>query len=419
MGLSVRRYEARAPTAPAEFQSSEPRSPGAPVKILHTVAGLWVGSGGPVASVTSLCRETVRRGHEVCLLTGDGAMHPAVNELAGRVRVRLVPLGPYWRGHSSVPFRKACRDEAGRADVIHDHGVWLQTNWASAWAARDAAKPLVRSPRGMLSPWALSRSSLRKRILWRLVERRLFVTAAVVHATSRLEEEEVRSLGVARRLEVIANGIDTDGEYAAARVAAARASAAQGPGAHRRILFLSRVHPKKGLDLLCEAWVSLPSDSPAELLIAGDGAASAVADVEQWVAQQPGPPARYLGPVTGEEKLRLLASAWALALPSQSENYGMVVAEALACGTPVLTTTATPWADVVERECGWHIKPRGPDLSLALQEVLALSAGAHQAMRVRARRLIEEGHSLRVTGAKFEALYEQLVTQNELQRGSR
>jgi len=379
------------------------------LKILHTIAGVWSGTGGPVASVTSLCRELASRGHEVCLLTGEGPLHPAVEKLADHVRVRLARLGPYRLAHWSKEFRRACREEARWADIVHDHGVWLYTDWSSAGAAAEAARPLVRSPRGMLSPWALSRSKLRKRLLWALIERRLFAGAAVVHATSELEEREIKSLGLACRVAVVPNGIDTEVEYALERVLAARDAEAFGSGSRRRIVFLSRLHPKKGLDLLQEAWATFPGDLPAELLIAGAGDEDCVADLRSWIERQPGPPVRYLGPVHGDEKLRLLASAWAFVLPSRSENYGMAVAEALACGTPVLTTTETPWKELPARGCGWIVPPRAPELIVALREALAVGENAHTGMRERARLYIEAEHSLRATGARFEAIYSDLA----------
>src|SRR2546422_6680434 len=173
------------------------------MKILHTVAGLWEGTGGPVASVTSLCAGLAARGHELTLLTGAGPLHPAVLELRGRVRVRVEPLGPYAVANWSSAFRAACIEEARRADLVHDNGLWLHTNWSSVRMALRAGCPVVRSPHGMLSAWALRRSTLIKRLLWSLIEGRLFDAAALIHAASELEERDVRQLRVAARTVVI------------------------------------------------------------------------------------------------------------------------------------------------------------------------------------------------------------------------
>jgi glycosyltransferase involved in cell wall biosynthesis len=375
------------------------------VRILHTVAGLWEGTGGPVASVTGLCRALARR-HEVCLLTGEGSLHPDVRRLADVVRLRVEPLGPYSLAHWSRRFASACAEEAGRADLVHDHGVWLQTNWASAAAARRATRPLVRSPRGMLSPWALGRSRLRKAVLWRLRERSLFQRAAAVHATSALEAAELTALGIRTPIACIPNGVDTDGEYALASVERLREAE---PSAPRRVVFLSRLHPKKGLDLLQSAWEALPPEPSTELVIAGGGDAAAQAAVAQWTRRQRGPRARWIGAVGGDAKRRLLANAFVVVLPSRSENYGMVVAEALAAGTPVIASTATPWTSLSARGCGWTVASDVPSLAAALREALSIDDNARARMGRQAREFVEREHSLAAAAGRFEDLYASLV----------
>jgi glycosyltransferase involved in cell wall biosynthesis len=366
---------------------------------------LWERTGGPAASVTALCRALAPR-HEVCLLTGDGPLHADVRALAGTVRVRVEPLGPYAFAHWSPRFAAACREEAARAEVVHDHGVWLHTNWSSAAAALGADRPLVRSPRGMLSPWALSRSRLRKGVLWRLRERSNFERASTVHATSALEQAELRALGIEAPIACIGNGIDTEGSFARSRLQALKLPLEAGE--RRRVVFLSRLDVKKGLDLLQDAWAALPSPLPVELLVAGSGDASMAARVRRWAQTQGGPPARYVGAVEGDAKFKLLANAFLFVLPSRSENYGMVVAEALAAGTPVVTTDRTPWTNLAARGCGWTIEPTVAALATALREALALDEDARARMGQSARQLIESEHSLAATAGCFEDLYASL-----------
>lgn len=389
------------------------------MKILHTIAGLWEGTGGPVASVTSLCLRLAARGHDVTLLTGAGPLHSAVLDLQPRVRVRTESLGPYAVGHWSRTFRAACLEEASRADLVHDHGVWLHTNWSSIRMAGRARRPVVRSPRGMLSPWALRRSRWLKLLLWNMTERRLFDQASLVHLTSDLEEYELRRLGIRARTVVIPNGLDLDGEFAASRIAEARTAGIPEVVGRRVVLFLSRIHPKKGLDLLCRVWAGLPPHLPVLLLVAGPGDEAYVAELRRWLAEQAGPPAQYVGPVTGDRKLALLSSAWLMALPSRSENYGMVVAEALACGTPVLTTTEMPWAEVEAAGCGWVIAPQADHLARVLHQALGLSSEDHEPMRARARMLIERFHSVDGAVARMEESYRGVFTHGRTELGRR
>lgn len=374
------------------------------MRVLHTVAGLWRDTGGPVASIAGLCRTMAKHGHDVCLLTGAGAIHPEVQALETvGVRLRVEPLGPYRAARWSGAYRRACLEEARRTDVVHDHGVWLHTNWSSAAAAKGADRPLIRSPRGMLSPWARSQSPLVKRAVWSLHESSLFSAAAAVHATSELEEREIRALGVTGRIAVIPNGIDTAGEFSEGSIRFARDTA---PSGTRTVLFLSRLHLKKGIDILQDAWEQLPAHLPTGLVIAGGGDRDLVERVSRWTRRQLGPPARYVGAVQGQERMRLLASSWVLVLPSLSENYGMAVAEALACGTPAITTPNTPWAGLNSRGCGWTVPAEPPDVAAALLAAITMSQDAREQMASIARAFIEQDHSLEAVALRMTQLYE-------------
>ena len=135
-----------------------------------------------------------------------------------------------------------------------------------------------------------------------------------------------------------------------------------------------------------------------------------MAKLRGWLAEQPGPPARYIGAVAGDRKLSLLSAAWLLVLPSYSENYGIVVAEALASGTPVLTTTEVPWAELEPAGCGWVIPLQVDALAQALQRALHLPPEDHELMRVRARILVNTSHSLQSTVLRMERSYDEVVT---------
>jgi glycosyltransferase involved in cell wall biosynthesis len=258
-----------------------------------------------------------------------------------------------------------------------------------------------------------------KRLLWSLIERPLFDEATLIHLASELEERDVRQLGVAARTVVIPHGIDLEGEFATARSARARKVGLPEAEGRRVVLFLSRIHPVKGLDLLCRVWAELPAHLPALLLVAGPGDDASLTELRRWLAQQPGPPARYVGPVTGDRKLALLSSAWLMALPSHSENYGMVVAESLACGTPVLTTTRMPWAEVAAMGCGWVIEPQADSLARALHAALGLTSDEHEPMRAKARALVVRSHSLESAVTRMEASYRDAIAGHGVARERR
>ncbi|MBZ5589446.1 MAG: glycosyltransferase [Acidobacteriia bacterium] len=371
------------------------------MKVVHTVAGLWEHTGGPAESVPALCRGLAEAGHRVTLITGQGELVSAVHALEPAVTVRLVRLGPYRLANYSRESVGAVEQESRSAELIHTHGLWLHPNWVSARVARRRGLPLVVSPRGMLAEWALDRRRLFKRVLWHLVDGPACRGAAIVHCTSQGEATEVRRAGCRGPLAVIPNGVDT-----MSFSPAVKATGSPREVGHE-VLFMSRIHPKKALDLLLEAWAGVRASQPAaRLALAGPGEPHNVAWLREMLDGSLGRGVRYLGVVAGEERLRLLRSAAVVVLPSRSENYGMVVAEALACGTPVITTTGTPWHALPAERCGWVVEPEVAALAGALDAALRCSGDELAAMGARGRAFVVREHSLGAAVGRMVAAYE-------------
>ena len=154
------------------------------------------------------------------------------------------------------------------------------------------------------------------------------------------------------------------------------------------------------------AWKVGTFGKRARLVFAGDGESAHVAQLRHQIAEANDDSVQFVGYVEGRDKLRLLTEADVMVLPSYSENYGMAVAEALACRRPVITTTATPWSALVENKCGWQIAPDVDALRDALHEALDMSSTELAAMGQRGRDLVEREHSVDFAGAKMLAAYE-------------
>lgn len=370
------------------------------MRILHTIAGLWTTTGGPAASVPALCAALADRGHEVTLLTGDGNLSSNVQRLRS-VRLVTVSLGPYRLANYSAEFGRLSRSLARESEVLHTHGLWLHPNFATSRAAREADKPIVISPRGMLAPWALEQRKMLKRLMWSVVQRQYLADADLIHVTSDEEGEEVRRAGITSPLAVVPNGVDLT-EFPLSQLQQARE-----PGRRRVILFLSRVHPKKGIDLLLDAWRDVsPRHTDAKLIIAGPGEPQHIEALRAELKDgRRLSRAEYIGLVEGVERSRLLATATAVVLPSRNENYGMVVAEALASGTPVITTTNVPWPEINRRRCGWRVQAESVELGAAIDTALSVDSHELDAMGDRGRRLIEESHSTAAAAQQMEAAY--------------
>ncbi len=330
------------------------------MKILHVIDSINVVQGGPSVSVTSLAREQVKLGHEVTIVCRDYAyLGPIVR--AGGVEIRSVPSSRWTKGQGGwgCAFRRLVEEEARKADVVHNHGLWLAANYYARRAANEAGKPLVISTRGMLENWSLGRSIGRKFVAWQLFERKNLESAALFHATSDSEAEAIATALRIKmkikikepRIVVAPNGVDIPERIPNRKALEARFPKLRGK---EWVLFMSRIHPKKGLDLLLEAWATALSQKGLGSLREGQGGMILVIagadligygkEVERMIREKGlGETVLMTGHVDGEVREALLGNSMFLVLPSHSENFGLVVAESLAAGRPVLTTTGTPW----------------------------------------------------------------------------
>jgi glycosyltransferase involved in cell wall biosynthesis len=260
-------------------------------------------------------------------------------------------------------------------DLIHTHAMWSFATAAAAAAARRAGVPYLIRPAGMLSSYTWGRRAIAKRAYWALVERRNVVGAAGFHATSRDEAREIEAVRPNARMVVTPNGVE-DAAWTTPRNPDALRRRC-GPAAWDRpiILFLSRLHPKKGLaDLLLPSVARLPAD--AFLAIAGgpdDHAPAYEAEVRATVDRLGlNKRVALLGPVEGISRWELFDGAAAFALPSHSENFGIVVAEAMARGCPVVVTDGVQSAEHVTAAGAGRVVPPAVDpLAAALDAVLS------------------------------------------------
>ncbi|MDJ0739242.1 MAG: glycosyltransferase [Gammaproteobacteria bacterium] len=345
--------------------------------------------GGPARSVTGLALALAASGVVVDLFAGTddrwGPMVAGADRLGARLH-RVRARGPHGlRVYPGLP--RAMTDVVATAPsdtIVHANGLWTHDTRAAAVVARRSGTPLVISPRGMLEPWALTRSRIRKRLAMALYQRRDLERAALLCATSTSEAEGLRRIGLRAPIAVIPNGIDV----APAAVTQARAAdRAAGAGGARTALFLGRLHPKKGLLNLLEAWARVAPPG-WRLVIAGPDQQNHRAAVETAIHRGGLQHAvSCVGEADGAAKHALFAAAEVFVLPSFSENFGIVVAEAMAHGLPVIATTGTPWQLLVEHDCGWWVPPTVDGIADALRSATSMPAARLVAMGARGRRV--------------------------------
>ena len=351
------------------------------IKVLHTVAGLHPDSGGPARTVTSLVHHLSKAEDiSVTLLTqklrGDeiytGELNPSRAVVAVSPFLISIRAGFPLRRKLSGLVSDAC------PSIIHDHGIWLPTNHAVAkWAARKRVLRVVHV-RGMLEPWALSYHSFKKRLAWSLYQKKDLDSVALFFATSQGEADSIRNLGFNQPIAILPNGVDLPVVDVDTRLLPAS-------GRQRNVVFMSRIHPKKGLFELVNAWAKV-RPSGWSLLLAGPDEGGFLQAVMARVHKLGlDDVVEYRGVMEGETKAELLKRADLFILPSFSENFGVVVAEALAHGIPVISTLGTPWEGLVENRCGWWVAAEANALAGALCEAMALSDDERYEMGVRGR----------------------------------
>jgi glycosyltransferase involved in cell wall biosynthesis len=261
------------------------------------------------------------------------------------------------------------------------------------WALQ-TKKPYMVSPHGMLEPWAWRHNAWKKRPVWWAWEKRNVESAAVLQATAYEEAANLRALGLRNPIAIIPNGVD---------IPKLR------PLPHqkevRTALFISRIHPKKGLLNLVKAWALLrPKDW--RMVIAGPSEGGHEAEVKKAVIEAGlENQFEFPGPVYEGAKWDLYNQADLFVLPTYSENFGVVVAEALAAAVPVITTKGAPWHELIEYNCGWWVDVGIDHLVTALREAFALSDNERQEMGLRGRTLVQEKYSWPTIATEMASVY--------------
>jgi glycosyltransferase involved in cell wall biosynthesis len=373
------------------------------MQIVHSIPSLIPESGGPARSVTGLCTALAYRGLSIDLISLDVGPHfgsPIIPppELVSTTFVpnRLaVGMRQLWAPQFKQTLQRIIQEKSVR--IIHDHCLWLPTNGAAAKTAGQLSIPLIVSTRGMLEPWALQHSRWKKWLMWQLYQRRNLAGARALHATSLTEAENLRRLGLSQPIAVIPNGVEIPAIF--------HSNGRPNQPQKRTLLFLSRLHPKKGLLNLVQAVKQLaPLDW--QIILAGPDEGGHRAEVEAAIrAAGLSHSFIFTGPVDDTQKWALYRQADLFVLPSFSENFGIVIAEALAGGVPVITTTGTPWQELDTHHCGWCVEPIVESLATALGEAMSLTDTERRQMGLNGCRLIQHKYSWPAVAEQMAAVY--------------
>lgn len=371
------------------------------MKIAIIIESLSKRKGGPARSVPILARELSCLGMDVFLFflkSNDMNTHLLEDS---KVVVKALEQLP-----TTDDFVDLYKNNG--IQIVHTQGVWDLFFHRSVLAARRLNLPYLISPRGTLEPWAFQHHGWKKKLAMYLYAGKDLKKAKALVATATSEGENFRHLGIKTPYALIPNGLNLN-EYPCR-------SEYEKSVIHKQILFLSRIHPKKGIELLIQAWNRLKDLFPEwQVKIVGNCESNDYRNKLDNLISQYGlnNSVSILPPVFGKEKYKLYIESSLFVLPTYSENFGMVIAEAMACGVPVITTKGAPWQCLEDEQMGWWIEPNTVSLTKTLEIALTQSSEKLFSMGQACSQYVRKHYDSRVITSKFLRVYDWISLQKE------
>lgn len=369
------------------------------MKILQILPGFTI--GGPTVSTTSLAIHLQKYGHEVQFHTADGDFsdYPEID-----FHPYHIHKFPYNNQLAfSTDLYKNLRTECKDAQIIQTNSLWQFSCFIHEFARRGTTAKSVIVPRGTLSPYALSLSSKKKKFILSLGQRAALKKADMYIATCRKEYEDIRKFGLKQPVAVLPNGLDIPELNVVEKT--------------RTVLFLGRIHPVKGIDILIDAWKNIMGTSKFndwKLLIAGPISSDYAKDMQRQASDLGS--ISFTGSMTGDAKNQLLSKSALYVLPTHTENFGISVGEALACATPVITTTGAPWSGLIDNDCGLWIDLSVENLTTALEEMMSRPMEELTRMGQNGRKWVKRDFSWEEIARKTVKSYEWLINPDHVDK---
>ena len=387
------------------------------LSILHNTLAVGKTSMGIGQVALNLAKAQCETGCSVRIWSQDHAdAHKWAAATSGLSERQIVTFPKF--GFARLGFSRAMLSAATKNsdhfDIVHQHGIWTACSMVSNVFRNRHKTPVVIAPHGSLQAWALTRSSLKKKIAMLAYERHNLTNAACLHATAEAEVADFRDFGLKNPIALITNGVSAS---AMSRSGDATRFIEQFNITRDRhiLLFLSRVTPKKGIPIMLQAIDRLRSHFDKWMLvIAGtdefNHQKEIIALVDQLKLKDM---VRIVGPLYDQDKQDAFAAADVFVLPSYSEGAPMVVLDSLAAGVPVITTRGTPWENLITHQCGWWVDASIDGLAVALRDMLAMSPEQLKDMGKRGKELMFDQYLWTVQAKKTLALYTWLLDKRD------
>lgn len=370
------------------------------MKVIQTVSFISVESAGTSIVVPGLCHGLAEHGVDVELHTREpipprAYAYPVVSYPRSKWGAFLERSPAMAKG-----LAKACKS----ADIVQVNGVWMMPDVYPVWARRGTKCKLVTAPHGSFAPWSMRKSRWKKVLFGLAFQYSALRQTDLWWATAESEYLDIRRLGYKQPVAIVPCGIDLPdvGDVEKCQ--------------RRRMFFLSRIHPKKNLSLLIECWARLEKDFPDwDLSIVGPDRDNPYADeMKDLASRLDCRRITFEGELNGDVKWRFMAESECQVLPTHSENFGMVVAESLSCGTPVICSRGAPWKGLVDHRCGWWVAADAPLFEEAMREAMSLPRNELKEMGCRGREWMRRDFSWKEAGRKMRDAYNWLLGCAEL-----
>ena len=266
--------------------------------------------------------------------------------------------------------------------LIHSHVLWSIPTIYPLWIGKKYNIPHIISPRGSLAKWAMDSGLIIKKLYWPIFQHKALKNATCLHATSKSEYLDIRRLGFKQPVAIIPNGIDIPDLLV------------KSPQKMRTLLFLGRINPIKGLDMLLPAWKIIQDKYPDwQLQIVGPDSRGYLVEVKNMADRLNLRRVEFSGLLTGDAKWSAYQNAELFILPSYTENFGVSVAESLASGLPVITTKGTPWSELESHNAGWWVDIDMIKISQCMESAMSLSRSELMNMGQRGRKWMKDDFS--------------------------
>lgn len=371
--------------------------------VYHFLYSLTYNYGGPAYSVPLQCKGVAKHEYKVSVITYKGKPGETEVKVDDSVYVEKVD-----RESSIINRLKAYNirkklNNISLPDLIHLHGVWMPLDYAGYWWAMRNHIPYVINPRGDLEKQRMHNGMwkmIKKRMALHLYSKKIANNSSCMIATSKQEAEALRYYGITSPIAIIPNGIDITGfpNKVEKKI-----------HSKKTVLFLSRINPIKGIEYLVEAWSLLPKELTEEWelhIVGNSDPLDYVETIKKKVAKKDlQDNVKILGALTCGDKIDKYLSSDLFILPTLNENFGNVVAEALMCELPVITTKNAPWSGLLEYKCGWWVDLSVENLLKTLEEAMSLDENTLRQMGQRGRKFIIDNYSLDKVALKTTAVY--------------